>query len=236
MNLIRKLAIVIVALGSVSAAQADPFEANFTFGSGCSIYGHLPVPQVNGFDYCFTEVVIDPGILGEGVTIDSIEASVFGTNNGDLINFDWEIYLGPTSFGLPEGQFTQTNVDPVSGYTRTAPTIFHSVIGAQYDTNDYTYSVTHDFDTNVSSASPYLGAVRSAFTSPFDTTDGLYAQMFFWTGDNRNTNIAFGEVTLTVHGNIDKPVSVPEPGTLALFGIGLAGIGLARRRKSVPRS
>lgn len=27
------------------------------------------------------------------------------------------------------------------------------------------------------------------------------------------------------------PVSVPEPGTMALFGIGLAGMGLARRRR-----
>ncbi|NQV22680.1 MAG: PEP-CTERM sorting domain-containing protein, partial [Rhodospirillales bacterium] len=25
--------------------------------------------------------------------------------------------------------------------------------------------------------------------------------------------------------------SIPEPGTLALFGLGLAGIGFARRRK-----
>ena len=232
-----KLLVTVIVIGTmlpvVSYATPVTFEANLTFTGGCSIYGHLPVPQTNGFDYCFTEVVIDSGVIGEGVTVDSIEASVFGTNSGDLINFDWEIYLGPTSFGLPEGQFTQTNVDPVSGYTRTAPTIFHSVIGAQYDTNDYTYLVTHDFGTNVSSASPYLAAVRSAFTSTFDTTDGLYAQIFFWTGDNRNTNIAFGEVTLTVHGSIEKPVSVPEPSTFALFGIGLAAMGLARRRKTI---
>jgi len=31
----------------------------------------------------------------------------------------------------------------------------------------------------------------------------------------------------------DPPVQVPEPGTLALFGIGLLGMGLARRRKQV---
>ena len=29
--------------------------------------------------------------------------------------------------------------------------------------------------------------------------------------------------------------SVPEPGTLALFGLGLLGIGLARRKKGVMR-
>lgn len=214
-------------------AQATPFEVDFTFAGRCSIFGHLPVPQVNGFDYCFTEVALDSSVLGDGVTINSLEASVFGDNNGDVINFDWEIYLGASSFGLPEGQFLDTSIDPVTGYTRTASTIFHSVIGERFDTNDYTFAVSHNFGTNTSSASPYLSAVRSAFTSPIDTTDGLYAQMFFWTADNRNSNITFGDVTLTVRGEIENPTSVPEPGTIALLGIGLFAIALARRRKQL---
>ena len=31
---------------------------------------------------------------------------------------------------------------------------------------------------------------------------------------------------------VDLPMVVPEPGTLAIFGLGLAGLGLMRRRKA----
>ena len=128
----------------------------------------------------------------------------------------------------------RNRVDPVTGYTRTAPTIFHTVIGERFDTNDYKFSVNHDFDTGVSSAGPYLSAVRSVFTTPIDSTDGLYAQVFLWTGDNRNSNIEFGEVNLTVRGDIANPIAVPEPGALTLFGIGLIGLGSVRNRKRKP--
>lgn len=70
-------------------------------------------------------------------------------------------------------------------------------------------------------ATPYLSTVKAAFTSPMDLTDGLYAQLSFWTADNRNVNIQFDDVTLTVHGDIQNPISVPEPSSLLLVATGL---------------
>ena len=203
--------IALFSLIVISQASAAAFQSVFHFSGGFDIKGYTPVPQINGFDYYFTPVSLDSLILGQQCTIDSVEVSMFGTNLGNVVNWDLEVNLGPTSFGLPSGQFTQTHVDPVSGYSRTAPTQYHMSFGTPVDSQSYQFDTTYDFQSIQAIASPFLGQVKKALTSTYDLSQGLDAQLFFWTADNRNSQFQFGDVTLTVNGTI-----VPEPATLTL--------------------
>jgi C-terminal processing protease CtpA/Prc len=201
-----------ISVSETITITVDPqFEVTFTFPGG-RIFGHMPVPQSDGFDYYFTPLVLDTSILGDVITIESIDVSAFGQNNGDVVNFDWEVHIGPTPFGLPEGQFIQTLVDPIAGYTRTAPTQFRFAIGNQLDTESYLFSGQHNFVTRTTTADPYLSTVHEVFTAPTTLTEGLYAQVFLWTADNRNSQIDFGEITLTVRGQTSDSSSEWMPG------------------------
>jgi hypothetical protein len=68
----------------------------------------------------------------------------------------------------------------------------------------------------------------SSGAMPANNTDLPGASYFFWTGSVWLDG-GFSNTRFVVVGTA---AVVPEPGTLAMFGLGLAGLGLARRRRA----
>lgn len=68
-------------------------------------------------------------------------------------------------------------------------------------------------------------------------SSNIYVNLFFSPEEQfssfsfRTTGIAFEMDNVSVGFNVAPPSQVPEPGSLALLGLGIAAIGLTRRRK-----
>lgn len=86
--------------------------------------------------------------------------------------------------------------------------------------------VATPFFTNVGSVGDY-GDGPWTYWSFMAPSDGFYTVVMGVANS--------GDGSVVSYGGFDNVVGVeqiPEPGTLTLFGLGLAGLGLARRRKS----
>jgi PEP-CTERM motif len=186
-----------------------------------------------------TQLAAALALLMSAMAAEAVPVTVdFTVTSNDVSNPSWERgVMGTGYFTFDDGLMPVSGTGLVGNPILGLPTLdlFFNWFGVSFD--ETTAKIATLSFTNGGLSNWTIGGNYSPATCGFlryaCTSSGGSAPDFDAVGsgglaftDAQHTGLAYGPVQWSVRG-----AAVPEPGTLALFGLGILGLGFVRRRR-----
>ena len=189
-----------------------------------------------------TQLAAVLALLMSAMAADAVPVTVdFTVTNNDVSNPSWERgVMGTGYFTFDDGLMPVSGNGLVGNPILGLPTLdlFFNWFGVSFDettakiaTLSFTDGVLSNWTIGGNYSPATCGFLRYACTSSGGSApdfDAVGSGGLAFT-DAHHAGLAYGPVQWSVRG---AGTAVPEPGTLALFGLGILGLGFVRRRRA----
>lgn len=240
MRTIKSLAVAVAAFAALSGSANATIQTVFDgIPAGSASFNNTVIAAGS------TVVTDTWSIGGSSTSLTRPGYTVTRNNGGSIFGTNYGSMSGDVIDISPDGTFPNSNGTIASGITFT----FSSQVNAfGFEVGDWAtccHNPTTDLFISFDDGAPIkvasadeesdgiFNGVYEIFVAAFNDA-GNFTKVQFWGNGSGEYLVVGGQVryALLDQGSL-PPTGVPEPFSMALVGIGLLGLGVSRRRKSV---